>query len=265
MTAARLGNRGGAAPAFDDPEQLAATLADAPAPLLIGLDIDGVLAPIVAHADDSRLLDGVADVVGRLAGRTGVAVAAVSGRSLASIRAFGLPDTLRLVGGHGVERNDRPTEPLDGEETERLADLHRLATHAAARAGDGAWVEEKPASVVLHVREADPQRGDDAVRELDEASAGVTGAERKHGSAVLELFARSASKGRAMAELIDECSAATAVFVGDDVTDEEAFAVLRPADFAIKVGSADTIAAHRLRDPDAVLAMLRAIDARITD
>ncbi len=250
---------------FDDPIELAAIVAAAPRPLLIGLDIDGVLAPIVAHADDSRLLDGVADTVGRLANRYGVAVAAVSGRSLSSIRSFGLPDGLRLVGGHGLERNDRPTTPLDEEEAERLVDLHRLATAAAARAGDGAWVEEKAASVVLHVREAEPHRADDAIRELDESSAGVSGAERKHGSAVLELFARAASKGTAMRELIDEARAATAVFVGDDVTDEEAFAELGPADLAIKVGTAASIAGHRLRDPDAVLAWLRALDGHVAD
>jgi trehalose-6-phosphatase len=57
----------------------------------------------------------------------------------------------------------------------------------------------------------------------------------------------------------DELGAATTVFVGDDVTDEEAFARLSPSDVAVKVGDADTIAPHRLADPTAVLAFLRAL------
>ncbi|NND73580.1 MAG: trehalose-phosphatase [Ilumatobacter sp.] len=244
---------------FDDPGALAAVVADAPRPLLIGLDIDGVLAPIVAHADDSELLDGVAAAVGRLANRPDVTVAAVSGRSLASIRSFGLPDGLELVGGHGMERSDRPTRPLDDEEAARLTELRRLADDAAAAAGDGAWVEQKSASVVLHVRQADRERGSRAIATLDEQCAAIEGAEQKHGSEVLELFARSASKGAAMATLGTEAGAATSVFVGDDVTDEEAFAALADFDIAIKVGSAATIAGHRLRDPAAVLAWLRAL------
>ena len=51
----------------------------------------------------------------------------------------------------------------------------------------------------------------------------------------------------------------TTVFVGDDVTDEDAFAHLGPDDIAIKVGDADTIATYRLHDPAAVLAWLRAL------
>jgi trehalose-phosphatase len=54
---------------------------------------------------------------------------------------------------------------------------------------------------------------------------------------------------------------ATTVFLGDDVTDEDAFARLSPTDVAIKVGDADTIAPHRLRDPHAVLAFLQALAA----
>ena len=53
--------------------------------------------------------------------------------------------------------------------------------------------------------------------------------------------------------------AATILFVGDDVTDEDAFGQLSPTDIAIKVGDADTMAPHRFRDPAAVLAFLRSL------
>jgi trehalose 6-phosphate phosphatase len=77
---------------------------------------------------------------------------------------------------------------------------------------------------------------------------------------VLEAFARHADKGSALVELAPVGSVSPPpLFVGDDVTDEEAFARLGPDDVTIKVGDDDTIARHRLPDPDAVLAFLQAI------
>lgn len=244
---------------FAEPTELAVRVASMPRPLLLGLDIDGVLAPIVRHADDSELLPGVTDALGRLVELPGVFVAAVSGRGLASVRTFGFPAGVLLVGSHGMERGDRAMRPLDDAEAARLGELDAAAREAARRAGEGAWVEEKTASVVLHVREAERDRAADAIEWLDTGGATIPGAEVKHGDEVLELFARSASKGAAMAELVAETDAATAVFVGDDVTDEEAFAALRPSDVAVKVGTADTMARHRLRDPAAVLGFLGAL------
>ena len=49
------------------------------------------------------------------------------------------------------------------------------------------------------------------------------------------------------------------VFVGDDLTDEEAFAAVGAGDVTIKVGTASTIATRRLRDPAAVLEFLTAL------
>jgi trehalose-phosphatase len=125
------------------------------------------------------------------------------------------------------------------------------------RAGDGAWVETKPVSVVLHVREAAPSAGAEALEWLGPQADSVDGAHVKAGSAVLELFTRSGDKGSAMTRLRAEVDAATTVFAGDDLTDEEAFAALGPSDITIKVGDAPTIAEHRLRDPDAVRDWLR--------
>ena len=243
---------------FDGPAVLGSDLARASRPLLIGLDIDGVLSPLVDHADDARLLPGVADVLERLLVIEGVTAAAVSGRALASMRTFGLPDSMTLVGSHGMEASNQPFRPLDADERDRLDHLITLADRAAAAAGDGAWVEHKQASVAVHTRLADPVDGPAALTRLAIDAEAVDGAAVKPGSNVLELFTRHASKGTAIAALATESAAACTVFIGDDLTDEEAFAVLGDRDVAIKVGTAPTIATRRLRDPAAVLEFLTA-------
>lgn len=246
-------------PHYDEPADLAHEMRRRPRPLLLAFDVDGVLAPIVARADDAVLLPGVAAALEQLTALE-PNVAIVSGRSRQDLQRFGFPGAATVVGSHGMEIDALPVE-LSPTESDRLLRLTELAEKAASEAGDGAWVEQKPASVAVHVREADTDAGEHALAELERRTEEVDGAHSIAGSQVLELFARSASKGQAMVDLRRDLQIATCAFVGDDVTDEAAFAALEPGDVAIKVGDADTIAAHRLRDPDAVLELLRALVA----
>ncbi len=244
---------------YDEPAEIAHRVASCPRPLLVGLDVDGVLAPIVDHADDAALLAGMGAAVSAVAALDDVFVAVVSGRSLAGLAQFAFGDDVEMIGSHGMETRDHPMEPLTDDERTLLDDLDGAAVSAAERAGAGAWVERKPASVVLHVRQADDSSGAIALLELADIAREFDGATVKAGSGVLEAFARHTDKGTALAALASDLGAVTTVFVGDDLTDEEAFAHLSAGDVAIKVGDADTIAKHRLRDPDAVLAFLQAL------
>jgi len=79
----------------------------------------------------------------------------------------------------------------------------------------------------------------------------------KPGKAVLEVAVTDADKGSAVDRLRAELGAAAVVYLGDDVTDEDVFRTLGPADVGIKVGDGETTAAHRVSDPAAVLAVLR--------
>ena len=244
---------------YDDPADLADHVSSSPRPLVIGLDVDGVLAPLVDHARDAVLLAGTGDAVSAVAGLDDVHVAVISGRSLDGLAQFGFGPDVHVIGSHGMEARDRPMPQLTDVERVRLATLDDLTVAAAEHAGAGAWIERKPASVVLHVRQADRTLGREALDQLRARADGVSGATSKAGSNVLELFTRHADKGAAVVEFASQLGARTTVFVGDDVTDEDAFARLGPGGIAIKVGDADTIAGHRLRDPHAVLTWLRAL------
>lgn len=246
-----------------DPAELARRVAALAPPRLIGLDVDGVLAPIVERADEARLTPGIAEVLVELAGHSHVAV--VSGRSLADLdRLFAIPEGLHVVGSHGLEERGREPLALDTAERARLDRLMDLAEQGAAAAGPGAWVEHKPASVVLHVRQADPMAGATAVERLCQLAREVDGAHVKLGHAVVETMARHTSKATAIAGLRDRLGARTVVFAGDDRTDEEVFAILGPDDLTVRVGPGDTVAVWRLPHPDAVLVWLRAVVAALT-
>ena len=250
---------------YDDPKWLARHVAGASLPLLVGLDVDGVLAPIVRHANDARLMSGIADAVIALASHDQLHVAIVSGRSIADLERFGFDSTATVVGSHGMEIRGRAMAPLDTQEVDRLAELTILAEQAAQRAGTGAWVENKPASVTVHIRDAEPAAGEEALEWLRPIAHAIEGAETKTGSAVLELFTRPGNKGHAITRLRTEIGDSTVVFVGDDVTDEDAFAALGGSDITIKVGEEPTLAQYRLQDPGSVRDWLQELNLALAE
>jgi trehalose-phosphatase len=201
------------------------------------------------------------DAINALAHR--VAVAVVSGRTVEDLQRFGFPEHVEVFGLHGMERDGERGVELAAQEQERLERLVAMAAAAAEQAGDGAWVEVKPASVVLHVREAPP---DDAARSaatLRERAEDVTGVHVLPGHGVVELLTRATSKARAVDELREEIDAAAVVFLGDDRTDEEVFAALGDGDCSIRVGPGDTLARHRLAGPPDVLRFLQTLTALV--
>ena len=81
----------------------------------------------------------------------------------------------------------------------------------------------------------------------------------KTGKKVCELAVIAADKGTAVEHLRHQLGADPVLFIGDDVTDEDAFAVLGVGDVGIKVGPGETLAEHRLNDTDAVAALLSSL------
>ncbi|MDM7855405.1 trehalose-phosphatase [Cellulomonas alba] len=231
-------------------------------PLLVALDFDGTLAPLVDDPSTSRMVDGAHDVLAALAG-DGVAVALVSGRAMNDLHALAhMPAGTYLVGSHGAERArvttfglDRDVVRLTDEQADRLAELGAAAAEIA-RGRDGVWVESKPTAVVVHTRLAQDRDAtaaeDEALRLGERLGAGVL-----HGHDVVEISVLHASKGEAIDALRDELGAAVVVYAGDDVTDERAFEALGPDDVAVKVGRGDTRAPYRVDDPEALVAALR--------
>jgi trehalose 6-phosphate phosphatase len=220
-------------------------------PLLVASDYDGVLARLRDDPSDAVPEAGVEEVLARLAAVDGVTVALVSGRGVADLQTTsGLSGPYRWVGSHGAEFDG----PLTGELAGRRDDLaERLAPLVAAT--EGARLEVKPASVAVHVRQvADRAAAADLLAQArSRADSSLT---LKPGKDVLELAVTDADKGSALRRLAGELGTVATLYLGDDLTDEDAFRALTDGDVTVKIGDGETAARHRVPDTEGALAVL---------
>jgi trehalose 6-phosphate phosphatase len=220
-------------------------------PLLVSSDYDGVLARLRDDPSDAVPEAGVAEVLARLAAVDGLTVALVSGRGVADLQSTsGLSGPFRWVGSHGAEFDG----PLTGELAGRRDDLaERLAPLVAGTAG--ARLEVKPASVAVHVRQVS-DRGAAATLLAEARSRADSSLTLKPGKDVLELAVTDADKGSALRRLADELGAVATLYLGDDLTDEDAFRALGADDVTVKIGDGETAARHRVPDTAGAVALL---------
>jgi trehalose-phosphatase len=231
--------------------------------LLVASDFDGVLSPIVADPSKAYPLPGAMAVLDELAALPGTTVALVSGRARRDLAAVsGAPEAVLLVGSHGSEFADGVELAPD------QAELHaRIEAGLRELLSDypDVWLEVKPTTLVVHTRAAPAEVKPAAQAAVWAGPATWPGVHASNGKEVVELAVVTTHKGIAVDALRDKASADAVLFLGDDVTDENAFAVLRGQDVGIKVGPGDTRAGFRVDDPQAAvraLALLKECRAR---
>ncbi|MGG5173342.1 trehalose-phosphatase [Pseudarthrobacter sp. J1738] len=230
--------------------------------LLVAMDFDGVLSPLVDRADDARPLPESAAAMEALSRLDSTTTAMISGRALASLRAAASPAAATLlVGSHGAEAwlgEAAPPLTLDADQQAALNQV-RTVLHDISALAPGTVLEEKPAGIVLHTRMAADDVAEDAVTAAKEVLHKVPGVYLQDGKRVLEVTVVRAHKGEGLAFLRQATDATAVVFAGDDVTDEDAFAVLVGEDVGIKVGYGFTQAEFRVESPTDVSVFLEAL------
>ena len=213
-----------------------------PAGSAILFDIDGTLAPIVRHASDAHVPEVTRLRLIELAKRYGL-VACVSGRSAAVARQMVSIGSIAYIGNHGSEllrpaSSEAIVDPAVAEWTGRVrAFADRVDTLALQQLR--VRREDKGAIVALHWRGA-PDEGAAlvAVAALELAALDV-GLETHRGRKVLEIRPPvPIDKGRGIRWLLAEDPPPAALYVGDDLTDIDAFDALRSVvgDGAVCVG-----------------------------
>ena len=252
------------APADDclSPQLLEALQRIAQAPtLLAAFDFDGTLAPFTVDPADSRALPESQEALDRLAALDSTHVGIISGRDLGFLRSVVDKDRTKLLSGsHGAELDLHPLGPDAGDTSIRLTGEQLVALDRAVDAVrevvdryPGAKAELKPAGVCLHTRPMEDQSlSDQALAEMLERFEALGGLRITPGQQVMECSVLSATKGEGVEALIRATGADAALFVGDDVTDEDGMRVLRSQDVGLKVGDKETIAAFRVASPEAL-------------
>lgn len=227
--------------------------------LLLGCDFDGTLAPIVGDPAAAGPLPGAVQAMTGLAQLPDTHVAVVSGRARGDLakRLGDVPGVI-LIGSHGAEWGTDFAEALTPGQTDLLRAVVR-DVRAIVAGTQGPLIEQKPASVAVHVRQASSDDARRILRAVAEGPARRSGVAVINGKEVVELAVAEASKGQAVARLRELVAPTLTVFVGDDATDEAAFAALDREDVGVKVGPGESLAGDRLDGPVEVVALLAAV------
>ena len=235
--------------------------ASASTPVLIALDFDGTIAPIVEHPSMAAADPAAVRVIQSLHGRAGVRIAIVSGRGRRDLRdrLRDLSSEVPLVGSHGAELHDGTLAGVREHLMRQLPEITATLREVAAKC-PGAWVELKPVGAALHVRHAETSRGITAIAEAVRQLKRYPGVRMRLGICVLDISASIATKAGAVARLQLETHAQTAIFFGDDSTDEEVFLTLSPPSVGVRVGHGMTYADARVSGIPEVVQALEFLD-----
>lgn len=224
--------------------------------LLVVCDYDGTLAPIVEDPSLAVPLPESVEALGSLAALAATTAGVISGRALDDLAALSrLPAGVHLIGSHGAELDAGFAQALAPEAQELRRQLEAGLADLVDRA-PGVFLETKPASIAVHVRRADPSVGESVLEAVRSGPARWKGVHVTEGKAVIELAVVEMDKGEALDMLRRQVEATAALFVGDDVTDEKAFARLADPDVSVKVGRGETRAEYSLPDTGDVAVML---------
>ncbi|GFE89298.1 trehalose-phosphatase [Steroidobacter agaridevorans] len=227
------------------------------------LDVDGTLLELAETPQGVHVPTHLKHLLEDVRWRLDGALALVSGRSLANLDGLFSPLKFIASGVHGCERRTADGHVLRPEVD--AATIARVRGQLAefVRGHEGLLLEDKHYAVAMHFRRA-PEMQDEVYRIMNEVLThlGPTFA-LQAGKSVLELRPGAWTKGSSITSFMQEAPFAgrIPVFIGDDVTDEDAFEVVNEMKgVSIRVGqAAATRAKHRLGSVSEVLRWLQTV------
>lgn len=222
-------------------------------PCLLAFDYDGVLAPLVRDPAGAFMRPRTRRLLRRLARLYPTAV--VSGRAFRDTWRFVGNLVPTVVGNHGYEIGEETPTPR--EVLQRVRGWER-ELRASLNGVPGVFFEQKRTTLAVHYGLTRTwRRSGAAVRAAAEA---LHGARLLEGKKVLNVLpSHFPTKGDAVRALLERDGLETALYAGDDVTDEDVFRIGPPAVLGIHVGAGRSLAPWRLasqRDTDALLERL---------
>jgi trehalose 6-phosphate phosphatase len=220
--------------------------------LLAAFDFDGTIAPIAVRPEQVVTPPGARAALDRLRGLCPTAI--ISGRARDDVRTRVGVEVDYVLGNHGIE--GLPGAEREGAECVAVARSWMLQLQRGAAAGvhePGLFIEDKHFSLAVHYREARDAAA--AQRELPARLGALDPAPRiVTGKYVFNLLPpASVDKGTALLRLMELTRADAAIYVGDDDTDEDVFALHDAALISVRVGrSEQSKARYYLRAPQEI-------------
>lgn len=246
----------------EDWDDVAKRLSAAPRVCVL-TDFDGTLVPHLNNPDRVKLPSLVRRLLQSLAGGDRTLAGIVSGRSLADLLPRVGVDGLWIVGNHGFEIRDPAGKETRFFEDREVALLDRVLDELVRETAGvpGVHLEHKGPIIALHFRRVEVAR----VAEVQRAFCRVMERHRQqlmmgHGDQVFEARLRSArNKGTAVRQIRRELPPGTLViYIGDDLTDRDAFRELQGVGITVEVGKPlSGLALYSLPDPTAVWEVLQ--------
>lgn len=239
--------------------------------LAVFLDYDGTLTPIVERPELAVLEEGMRRTLRELAGAWPTHV--ISGRGLDDVQRLLGIDSVWVAGSHGFEiapprgmRGGRQIAP------ELEPEVHRAASEVQRKVGAiaGALVEDKRFSIAVHYRRVEARDVAAVEGAVDEVVAAHPRLQKSLGNKVFELRpALDWHKGKALLWLLDVTGEhdAAPLYLGDDTTDEDAFAVVAGRGLGILVTELPrpTAARYALQNPFEVQVFLERLTSLASD
>ena len=228
--------------------------------VLLAFDYDGTLVPIARTPGAVRMTGRTRALLTTTASLYPCVV--ISGRALDDIarRLAGVP-VWHVFGNHGLESWSARARPT----AQTRAWVHKLSRDLADH--PGVVIEDKGLSVTVHYRGAHDRS--QAIEAIQAAVVGLPGARIIGGKEAVNLLPfGGADKGVAVRDALRLFACQTAIYVGDDTTDEDAFAACGPHKvLGIRVGAAGSSAAryHLESQSDIDLLLEALIDMRMRD
>ena len=234
---------------------------------VVFLDYDGTLTPIVSRPELAQISPEMKALVSALADRCVVAI--VSGRSLATLWGFLGLENVVYAGSHGMDiAGPRGTcLQLDAGREFRttMTAVHRRLS-AAISDIPGALVELNTYTVTAHYRLVHPARVPLVEAVVDRELLGYSNLRKVRGKMIWDIRPNVPwDKGKAVLWIREQLGLhsddSVVFYIGDDVTDEDAFSVLGGSDVGILVSPyvRETAARFSLKDPSEVGQLLEGL------
>jgi len=225
------------------------------------LDYDGTLTPLFLRPEEARPTPQLLRVLRVLAGDPNNQIVIISGRDRDTLERWFGNLGVGLVAEHGAWIREQGWEVIEPMHTDWKAEIYPVLEVYVDRT-PGSFVEEKEFSLVWHFRKAEKQLAAERARELRETLMGLTANLNigvLEGSKVIEVKNRGINKGRAASQWVFRDPWEFILAAGDDVTDEDIFAVTPDYAYSIKVGTGPTKARFTMTSHDDVVDLLEVL------